>query len=157
MLKKCLSALLATTLLSSGMLGSGLAWADEERATAATETRQGLLKVVVMYFGPVLGMVREQIPFDAAVVEANATRIAQLAEMIPDAFAMDTRAYDVDTEALDGIWDNRVDFNDKAETVGQRAQALAAAASGGLDATRKAFGALGGACKACHDEYREQN
>ncbi len=152
-MKHCLSALACCLLLSTAAPVA----ASEERATATLESRQGLLRMVRFYFGPILGMVRQQIPFDGDVVSHNATKIAELSAMIPDAFALDTTEYDLETEALDNIWSNMDDFNGKAATVVERANALAAAGAGGLEATQKAFGAMGGACKACHDEYRVQN
>ncbi len=144
-------------VLTAALLSPTLQAADaDERAQIATDTRQGLLKVVVSYFGPLVGMARGQIPFNAELVETNATKISTLVEMIPDVFRTDTRGADVETEALDHIWDNMDDFAGKAATVAERATALAGAASGGQDNFMQAFGATGGACKACHDEYRVQ-
>ncbi|MBT5333502.1 MAG: cytochrome c, partial [Gammaproteobacteria bacterium] len=53
------------TLLTT-FSGSLFAASAEERAQTAIDTRQGLLKVVASYFGPIVGMARGQIPFDAA-------------------------------------------------------------------------------------------
>ena len=39
-------------------------WADE-RTQKTIEARQGLLKVVAQYFGPIVGMAKGQIPYDA--------------------------------------------------------------------------------------------
>ncbi len=142
-------------LLSIAALTPTLAVADEH-IQRAVETRQGLLKVVGFYMGPIVGMAREQIPYDADRIKANAERIAALAPMIPDVFRSDTRGSDVPTEALDKIWDNSADFADKAATVAARAADLAAATANGQGATMQAFGAMGGSCKACHDEYRQQ-
>ena len=149
----------AARMLCAAILaaGAGTASADDDPNQIATETRQGLLKMVRMYFGPIYGMVRGQIDFDAAVVEHNATQISHLANMIPDAFRVNTAGADVDTEALDHIWENKADFDTKAAAVSERAGALATAAADGLEAVQGAFGGMGGACKACHDEYRQQN
>ena len=142
-------------LFSIATLMPTLAVADEH-IQRAVETRQGLLKVVGFYIGPIVGMAREQIPYDADRIKANAERIAELAPMIPDVFRSDTRGSDVPTEALDNIWDNGADFADKAATVSARAADLAAATANGKDAVMQAFGAMGASCKACHDEYRQQ-
>ena len=53
-------------------------WADE-RTQKTIEARQGLLKVVAQYFGPIVGMAKGQIPFDAALIEKNAGKVAELA------------------------------------------------------------------------------
>ena len=156
---KRLSLALSAALCATALVvpNAALAASAEERAQTAVETRQGLLKVIVSYFGPIVGMAREQIPYDAEVVRNNAEKVALLAPMIPDVFRMDTSGTDLETEALDGIWSNTDDFAAKAATVAERASALAAATADGQGAAMQAFGALGGSCKACHDEYRQQN
>jgi cytochrome c556 len=144
---------LVTLLIVS--LGTTTAYADE-RAQKAVETRQGLLKVVGHYFGPIVGMARGQVPFDADLVSANANKIAQLSPMIPDVFAFDTRSSGVASDGLDGIWEDMADFDSKATTAKERALALAAAASEGQGAFLKAVGGMGSACKGCHEEYRKK-
>ena len=62
----------------TALSGNLFAASAEERAQTGIDTRQGLLKVVASYFSPIVGMARGQIPFDAAVVEKNAGKIAQL-------------------------------------------------------------------------------
>ena len=129
----------------------------DERAQAAAETRQGLLKVVVSYFGPIVAMAREQIPYDGELVKTNAEKISTLLPMIEDVFRANTSEFDLDTEALDNIWETPDDFNAKAQAAAEKASALAAAAAEGQGAAMQAFGQLGASCKACHDNYRQQN
>ncbi len=155
-----MSRTIVTSLLSIALLTTtsiATAASADERAQAAAETRQGLLKVVANYFGPIYAMARQQMPYDGELVKANAEKIATLLPMIPDVFRADTRAYDLETEALDDIWDNTDDFNAKAAAAAEKATALAAATAAGQEATMEAFGAMGGSCKACHDNYRQQN
>ena len=150
------SKFLLITLLTA-FSTSAFAASAEERAQTAIDTRQGLLKVVASYFGPIVGMARGQIPFDAAVIETNAGKIAQLAPMLEDVFAMDTRASGLKSGAKDGIWEDSDDFKAKVATTTQRAIELAAATSQGKGPTMKAFGALGSSCKNCHESYREKD
>ena len=131
-------------------------WADE-RTQQTIEARQGLLKVVAQYFGPIVGIAKGQIPYDAALIEKNAGKVAQLAPMISDMFALDTSASGIETEAKAAIWADYADFSAKAATTTERAQALVAATAEGQGATMKAFGALGASCKSCHDSYRQKN
>ena len=129
---------------------------SDEQAQEAIDTRQGLLKMVRLYFGPIVGMARQQIPFDAAVIERNADAISALLPMIPDAFRADTRESGLSSGALDEVWEDWDGFVEKSAAATEAAQALSeAAASGDQGATMKAFGALGGSCKGCHDDYRE--
>ena len=144
-------------LALAGMLAIPMsAAADDDRIQEAVDTRQGLLKVVRSYFGPVYAMAGGHIPYDAAVVEKNGEALAALLPMINDVFRMDTSEADVASGALDGIWENWDDFAEKAAASAEKAAALAATA-GNEDDTKAAFRALGGSCKACHDQYREQD
>ncbi|HCY04237.1 MAG TPA: hypothetical protein DHU16_02205 [Gammaproteobacteria bacterium] len=151
------NAMFRNAVIFSLLLCFGSAsWADE-RTQKTIEARQGLLKVVAQYFGPIVGMAKGQIPYEAALIEKNAGMIAQLAPMIPDMFAMDTSASDIASQSKADIWGDYADFIAKAATTAERAEALVAATTEGRGATMKAFGALGASCKSCHDSYRQKN
>lgn len=154
-MSKLTTSLVISVLLLAG--NSSFAASEDERAQAAADTRQGLLKVVVSYFGPILGMARQQLPYDGDVVRNNAEKISTLLPMIPHVFQRDTSAFDLDTEALDNIWEDFDDFSDKAAASAQAASDLAAATADGQGVAMKAFGDLGASCKACHDNYRQQD
>jgi cytochrome c556 len=134
------------------------AMSDEEKAAAqAIDLRESLMKLTAWNMGPIGGMLRGNVPFDAATVEKNATRISALAPMIVPMFAMDTRAYDLDTEALDRVWTEQTDFAEKAGDLEAAAMAAAEAAAGGDEAaTRQAMIGIGQACGGCHDDYRKE-
>jgi cytochrome c556 len=130
----------------------------EQQAEQAIQTRQGLLKVMGMYMAPLGGMLKNKVPFDAGVATKSATHITQLGSMMPDVFAFDThKVTTLKTKAQDGIWTNQADFNAKADDLVKAATALQEAAkSGDKGATLKAAGAVGKACGACHDNYRNK-
>ena len=130
----------------------------EQVAEQAVLTRQGLLKVMGMYMAPLGGMLKNKVPFDPAVAAKSATHIAELGGMIPDVFTFDTRnKTSAKTKAQDGIWTNQADFKQKADDLVKAATALQEAAKGGeKGATLKAAGAVGKACGACHDNYRNK-
>ncbi|MCC6201449.1 MAG: cytochrome c [Gammaproteobacteria bacterium] len=129
----------------------------EQRAQTAVETRQAIFKLMNHNMAPIGGMARGTTPFDAAIAERNATRIAQLADMIAETFVPDTRAFKVETRALPKIWDNADDFKAKAQDLIRHATALAAAArSGDQAATIAALRPLGAACSTCHDSNRAE-
>jgi cytochrome c556 len=58
-------------------------------------------------------------------------------------------------KALPAIWANYADFEAKAAALKTAADAAAAATAGGLEAFGPAFGAVGQACGACHQTYRQ--
>ncbi len=161
MIRNVVVSFFAVVLLASGLLLSAAAQdgpTPEQQAQAAAETRQGLFKLLIFNLRPIAAMAQGA-PFDAELAERNARRIASIAPMIPDVLgAMDTRGYDLETEALDLIWDNLSDIGVKAKTLEDNALAFAEIAAGGeMGATLGAFRALGGSCGNCHDTYREDN
>lgn len=127
----------------------------DERAAYAVDTRQSVLHLMGFYIGPLAGMARGQLPVDLGVIANNAGRIAELAPMVPETFATDTREFALDTEALPVIWEKPDAFNAKAATLEEKAQALATLAESGTeDGIRGAIGAMGQACGSCHDDFR---
>ncbi len=128
----------------------------EQMAAGAATDRQAVFKLLRFNIGPILAMTQGA-PFDAELAERNGRRIASIAPMIPDVLgAMDTRGYDVETEALDLIWDNLDDIKVKAQALIDAANEFADVASGGdMASTLGAVRTLGGACGNCHETYRE--
>jgi cytochrome c556 len=156
---KRLLLLAAVAAISTGSMAAAPEAAPpspEALAKSAIETRQGLYKVMGSQMGPIGGMLRNRVPFDAAVVARNAARIQTLSEIIPELFNSDTRKFTATkTAALEGIWNSQADFKVKADDLGKAAAALVVAAKAGDQAaTLKAAGAMGQACGKCHDNYR---
>ncbi len=131
----------------------------EQRAADATANRQAVFKLLRHNIGPIVGMARGMVDFDATIAERNARRIAALAPMIPELLgAMDTRAFDVKTLALPVIWDNMDELSEKAQNLVDAANVFAdIAAAGDQAATLGGVRALGGACGNCHDTFREDD
>lgn len=129
---------------------------DAKQAEQAYETRDSLFHLVGWNIGPLSAMAKQDIPYDAERAELHASRIASLVPMIPDAFAPDTRGFDLDTEAKDVIWEEKEDFLRLAENIREKSAALAGVAGeGDFDRFRSAFVEMGQACKDCHDRFRE--
>lgn len=128
----------------------------EQAANNAIATRQGLFKLIGYNFGPVGGMLRGRVPFDAALVARNSARIEVLGGMIAELHQNDTRKVGtLKTTALDAVWTDAADFKTKADNMVKASAALTAAAKGGdQKATLEAAGAVGKTCGGCHDSYR---
>lgn len=127
----------------------------QQQAENATDVRQSVFKLLDSNMQPIAAMARGRIPFDAALAQKNSERIAQLAAMITDEFKMDTREFEVDTLALDKIWDNKDDFAKHAQDLVDQATAFSIAAqSGDQGTTMRALRPMGTACGNCHDNYR---
>ncbi len=154
-----LAILAASTAAVMNVNAQGRQQTPEEQAASAVTTRKAVMRLLSFNNGPINGMARGQVAFDAAVAERNALRVASLASMIVEVFgAMDTRAYDVSTTALPAVWDNSEEFAQKAEAMIQAANTFAAiAARGDQTETIAAIREFGGNCGSCHDSFRVQN
>ncbi len=160
-MKKVLLLVSALCVAASGTLFIASAQNDmtpEERAAAAVDQRKALFKTIRFNLIPIAGMAQGA-PFDAEVAERNARRIASIASMIPEVLAQDTSDFDdIETTALDSIWDNLDDIGVKAQALEDNANAFADAAStGDFGQAMGAFRAFGGSCGNCHDTYRVDN
>ena len=160
-MKKVLLLVSALCVAVSGSLFMASAQNDmtpEERAAAAVGQRKALFQTIRFNLVPIAGMAQGA-PFDAEVAERNARRIAAIASMIPEVLAHDTSDFDdIETTALDSIWDNMGDIATKAQALEDNANAFADAAStGDFGQAMGAFRAFGGSCGNCHDTYRVDN
>ena len=61
------------------------------------------------------------------------------------------------TRALPSIWEEGSRVMEISAELAAASEGLAAVAGDGLDAMRSALGPVGGACGACHDDYRASN
>ena len=134
--------------------GTTVAQAQDDMEQAV-EVRQSLLQLVRWNLGPLGNMARGRIPLDIEQVGTNAARIEGLFGMMGDAFATDTRGADVETDALDRIWEESEQFAEKISAARQAAADLAeVAGTGDEDNVRAGIGALARTCGSCHDDYK---
>lgn len=149
---------LAITALLTATAGSVFAEpaSSQKQANKAVEWRQAMFQLIASNMGSLGAMAKGKIPVDAAVAEKNATRINQLANMIDDYTSVDTRKFDVKTEALDKVWEDRADFDSKIQALLKASSTLAQTAkSGDANAIKSAIGGIGKSCKGCHDVYKQ--
>jgi cytochrome c556 len=129
----------------------------DEQAQKAVDLRQSVFKLIGWSFDPIGGMLKNKVPFDAALAQKSAARLEALAAMIPETFAVDTRKSSAKTKAREGIWTNGADFKAKNDDLVKASAALSAAAKGGdKKAVLQAAAAVGKACGACHDSFRDK-
>ena len=94
---------------------------------------------------------------DLAAVRAAAAAIARHSSEAAHWFPAGTGPDVGKTGAKAEIWQKPQDFAAKLRDFQIAAQALnAAARAGDLNAIKARYGALGGTCKACHDNYRAE-
>jgi cytochrome c556 len=149
---------LAAGVAILGLASPGVAdQAGDGKATKAQRTieyRQSALYLLGWNIGPIAGMVKGEIPFDAKAVELRATRLAQIAPMIAEGFPADSQT-GAPTKAKPEIWQNMDDFKSKAATLEQvTAKFAETARTGDPKLIAAGLGEVGNACKSCHDKYK---
>ena len=149
-----------SSLAVAGCVIAALAFAQNRPNPdqVASEYRKALMTVTAGSLGPVAGMARDRVPYDAAVATKNVERVAFLSTMVTEAFARDTSAATLEgNEASPNIWKQKADFDKLAGDVKTKADAALAAIKAGDQAKAKAaLGDLGSTCGTCHDKYRVQ-
>ena len=116
------------------------------------EDRQQAMKNVGKAMGQLAAIAKKEAAFDAAVVKAAGDTIAENVKAFKAHFPEDSKDGPPETWSKAEIWSNMDDFNMKADKSAEAAMAMAAVTEEANFGA--AMGALGGSCKACHENYR---
>lgn len=118
------------------------------------EYRQSVYRLMVWNFGQMAQMVRERVPYDAAEFELRAERLADLAEMLDEAYPEGSLTGD--SEAKPEIWEDWEDFQGLLDELTEQTRKLAdVARNGDLGAAQPRFMQTREVCKRCHDRFRK--
>lgn len=148
--------LLVTTVTALGALASLPAAAQFQKPEDAIKYRQSALTVMANHFGRINAMAQGRIPFDAKVAADNAQIVSTLARLPFTAFG-DGTDKGAPTRAKPEVWSQNAKFKEASEKMfAEVAKLDAAAKSGNVDQLKAAVGAVGGACKNCHDDFRAE-
>ncbi len=130
-----------------------LAWA-EPTAKDLIDYRKAVMGALGAHMGAASMLVRNKVNFEHMADQAAG--LAATAATIGDVFPPESA--NGDTDALATIWEQQEDFKAKVAAIQEATQNLEEAVDGGdRAAIGKAFGAVGGACKGCHDNYKQAN
>ena len=125
----------------------------------AIKARKAVMTLQSWYAGPLFGMAKGDIEYDADTASANAAHLNMMANVEGGAMwpqGTDNGAYAGKTRALPEIWTTWPAVGEKDQALKDAAAALAEVAGDGLDALRSRIGAVGKACKGCHDDFRAE-
>ena len=121
----------------------------------AIKYRKAAFTVTGAHFGRLGAMAQGKVPFDAKSASENAEIVAEMAKLPWAAFGEGTDAGD--TKAKPEIWKQGTKFKEAAEKLqAESTKLVAAAKTGKEDAFKSAFSATAGACKSCHDDFRNK-
>ena len=130
--------------------------AQFQKPEDAVKYRKAGMTMMGAHFGRIGAMAQGRVPFDANLAAANADLVVTMSKLPFAGFVEGTSG--TDKGAPNGkVWSDRAGFDAGAKKMQDDVVKLAAAArTNNLEALKTAFGAAGGACKACHDDYRNQ-
>ncbi len=156
-LRTASAALLTTaTLMGAAFAGTVAASANE----TAVKARRGYYQIVLFHFGPISAMAKGEMDYDADVAKKNAEQLKAIASYVPaDLFPAGTSNEDMPgkTRSLPAIWSDTPGFVEAYTTWKSAVDNLAAVAGNGRGEMAAAFGQVGKACGACHDDYRAKD
>ena len=99
-------------------------------------------------------MVQGRVPFDGAAAAANADIVVHLSTL-PYAGFVDGTSGTEKGQPKANVWTERAKFDDLAKKMQEAVVKLAAAAkTNSPENLKAAFGTAAGACKSCHDDFR---
>ncbi len=138
-------------------LGTGAGYATSVLAQAKPEVlvkqRQAAMTLQGKYFGPLVGMLKGNIPYDAAVVARNAGYLDVLNKMPWDGFHPNTK--DEKSRALPAIYDDAAKFKEAQDRFQAEVTKLVSVSKGGDEAAVKGqIAAVGKSCGGCHESFR---
>lgn len=145
-------------LILASVIATVPAIALADAAEDALEARDGYMKMLAINMGTLSGMAKGDIEYNPEAATTAGNNIEALSQYsLPALFIEGTSPDDgVETEALPAVWENSEDFATKFAGLQEAAAGAGAAAGGGQDALGPVLQKLGGACKACHDDYRKE-
>lgn len=139
--------------LAAGTLAAP-AMAQFQKPEDAIKYRKAALTVMATHFSRVGAMANGRAPFDAKVAADSMAIVETMSKLPWEAFGPGTDKGD--TRALPAVWTEQAKFKAASEKMqAEVAKLNVAAKTGNLDAIKAAFGAAGGSCKACHDDFRK--
>lgn len=142
---------LTKALVAGLILAGGVAYAQTMATDPTVIARQELMKSFGGAAKALGGMASGEVAYDAAAAEAaKATLVAGSAEI---AAKFTDNPTDAGSKAAPAIWTGWDAFVAKAQGLSDAAGALDVASAESIGA---GMAAIGGACKACHTDYRMQ-
>jgi len=149
-------------LCSAVLLAPMIASAQDkpDAGAKAIATRQGYMKLVLWDAGPLFGMAKGKVAYDAEAAAAHAADLSALSHnSFPELFLPGTSQADRPgkTCALPDIWEDNAKLEQAFENFGAAIAALGDAAGNGQPALAAAVGEMGKACGGCHKPFRAKN
>ena len=149
-----MKVLASFVLAAAAVTLSAPAQAQFAKPEDAIKYRKSVMTLQGAHFGRIAAMASGRMPFDAAAVVENATILETVTRLPLAGFVAGSDKGE--TRAKPEIWTDTARFKAVGEKLNADAvKLLAAAKTGNIDMIKAAAGPVGGACKACHDDFRK--
>lgn len=137
-------------LVVAGLISWQAVLADDQ---VEAKYRQSVMKSIGGHMASMANILKNQVHTENLATHARG--IAALSEIAPTVFPAGSG---VDkSKALDAVWDNPEDFAAAMDRfTGAATDMSVAAETGEMSQIGPAIQALGGACKGCHDDFKEE-
>ncbi|HUF86854.1 MAG TPA: cytochrome c [Thermohalobaculum sp.] len=139
------------------MLPPTAALTQDDPGEKAIKARQGFMQIVAWEAGPLFGMAKGDVEYDAEQAAANAENLDALLQYnVGRLFTPGTSKSDHPgkTRALAAIWEDMEGFASAYGQLRERVAVVAEEAGKGKDALTAAVSEMGKACGNCHDDNR---
>ena len=156
-----MNKIFATAIFSSIIaVAAATAFADDEFPfKRQIEARQSVMKIYAFNLGLLGAMAKGEAPYDAKLAGDASHNLLSNANMRnstmwPAGSDVDAAGLADVTAAKASIWSNFPEIGEKHQALTTAIEAMAAVAGDDLSAVRANMGAVGKACKACHEQFR---
>ncbi len=140
--------------LVAGLATALPAAAQFQKPEDAVKYRKSAFTVMANHFGRIGAMAQGKAPYDAAAATANAEIVLVMSKLPFAGFVEGTAGTEKGTPKAN-VWSERAKFDEAMKKMQDEVVKLAAATkTNNFDQVKAATGAVGGACKNCHDNFR---
>lgn len=139
-------------LAGAAVVAIGTAALAQDDANPAVAARQAHMQLYTYNLGILGEMAQAKTEYNAEVAQAAADNLAAVAGLDQSNYWPEGTAEG--TKAQPAIWENMDDFIEKQDGMTEAATAMATLAGVDLESLQSGMAGLGGACSACHREYR---
>ena len=143
-----------TTVFAGAAISDGHA---DKQLQAAVKARQSHMQLYSFNLGILGGMAKGAVKYNADTASAAASNLAAVATLNQSFYwppGSDSDSIE-GSRALPAIWQEGSKAGDIGKQLAEAAMKMQADAGNGLEALQAGMGPIGGACKACHDDYRK--
>lgn len=152
-----LSAVVTALLMAVAPVSAREPLNTKDPIEKAIKARQSYFQLVSFNAGPLFGMAKGNVDYDAKKAQDLANNLLALTSMTNGALwpkGSDNDAKKGKTRALPAIWESGSKIGDSSKAFKDAVKQLASVAGNGLDALKPAVGDLGKSCGGCHKPFR---